>query len=171
MHPLMDLYAYNDWANAQVFATCRDVDQARLDEQAPGTYGTLSDTLKHLIQVEAVYLRMLREQPLASRESQAAQAEIRDFLAHDLPWFADLQAQIGRAYSDLVAHATDAWYAEPLPVPWFDFALTKQDGLLQVLSHSSQHRAQVFSVLGERGAVVPNIDYVFFLQSKLPSGA
>src|SRR5579863_10003894 len=107
MHPLMDLYAYNAWANAQVFAACRDVDQARLDEQAPGTYGTVNDTLKHMIQVEAVYLRILREQPLASRESPEAQAEISAFLAHDLPWFAELQAQISRVYIELVAHATD----------------------------------------------------------------
>ena len=38
---LKDLFAYNGWANAQVFAVCRDVDRARLEEQAAGTYGSI----------------------------------------------------------------------------------------------------------------------------------
>lgn len=160
MRTLADLYAYNAWANVQVFTLCRDVDQARLDEQAPGTYGTLAETLKHLAQVEAVYALMLQDKPLASQEPRD------QFFAHDLAWFADLMVRVGRQYTELLANAGDAWYDEPLRVPWFDFALTKHDGLLQVLSHSAQHRAQVFSVHGQRGIDVPDLDYVLFVKSK-----
>jgi hypothetical protein len=49
--------------------------------------------------------------------------------------------------------------------------LTKHDGLLQVLSHSAQHRAQVFSVLGQRGIDVPDLDYVLFVKSTRSRGA
>lgn len=162
---LRDLYAYNAWANAQVFAICGGIDQARLDEQAPGTFGTLTETLKHLIGVEAAYLHMLRDEAPNSEGPRDA------FFAHDLAWFASRAAQLGREYSDLVTTASDAFYDEPLHVPWFDFQLTKHDGLLQVLSHSAQHRAQVFSVLGERGVAVPDLDYVLYVQSALPGGA
>jgi uncharacterized damage-inducible protein DinB len=165
MRTLADLYAYNAWANAQVFARCRDVDQAQLDEQAPGTYGTITETLKHLAQVEAVYALMLQDKPLASQESPD------QFFAHDLAWFADLMVRVGRQYTELLANASDAFYDEPLRVPWFDFVLTKHDGLLQVLSHSAQHRAQVFSVLGQLGIDVPDLDYVLFVRSKLAGGA
>jgi uncharacterized damage-inducible protein DinB len=157
---LRDLYAYNAWANAQVFGICATVDQTQLDEQAPGTFGTLTETLKHQIQVEAVYLHILRDEAPNSEGPRDA------FFAHDLAWLASRTAQLGREYSDLVATASDAFYDEPLHVPWFDFQLTKHDGLLQVLSHSAQHRAQVFSVLGERGIAVPDLDYVLYVQSK-----
>lgn len=160
MRTLTDLFAYNAWANAQVFAACRDVDQARLDAQAPGTYGTITDTLKHLAQVEIAYVYMLQDKPLPTGE------ERETFFTHDLAWFADALGQIGQEYSALVANASDAFYDEPLHVPWFDFALTKHDGLLQVLSHSAQHRAQVFSVLGQHGIEVPDLDYVLFVESK-----
>jgi hypothetical protein len=60
--------------------------------------------------------------------------------------------------------ADEAFYADALHVPWFDFVLTKRDGLLQVLSHSAQHRAQVFSALGERGVDVPGLDYVEYIE-------
>jgi uncharacterized damage-inducible protein DinB len=162
---LADLYAYNAWANAQVFALCRAVDQAQLDEQAPGTYGTLTETLKHLAQVEAVYALLLQDKPLASQEPRD------QFFAHDLAWFTDLMVRVGWQYTELLANASDAFYEEPLGVPWFDFALTKHDGLLQVLSHSAHHRAQVFSVLGQRGIDVPDLDYVLFVESKLAGGA
>lgn len=165
MRTLADLYAYNAWANAQVFALCRDVDQAQLDEHAPGTSGTLAETLKHLAQVEAVYALMLQDRPLPTQESP------EQFFAHDVAWFADLMARVGREYAELLANASDSFYDEPLRVPWFDFALTKHDGLLQVLSHSAQHRAQVFSVLGQRGIDVPDLDYVLFVKSKLSRGA
>lgn len=165
MRTLADLYAHNAWANAQVFTVCRDLNQSWLDEQAPGTYGTVTETLKHLAQVEAVYAYMLQDKPLPTGEARDA------FLAHDLAWFADLMEQVGREYAALVASASDSFYDEPLRVPWFDFPLTKHDGLVQVLTHSAQHRAQVFSVLGQHGVSVPDLDYVVYVESKLLEGA
>jgi uncharacterized damage-inducible protein DinB len=160
MDTLVDLYAYNAWANAQVFAVCQQVNQAQLEADAPGTYGTLAETLKHMVQVEDVYLHMLRSespQQIGPREA---------YLEHDLAWFEQRAANLGSEYAALIANAAPSFYAEPLDVPWFDFALTKHDGLLQVLSHSAQHRAQVFSVLGLHGTEVPDLDYVLFVESK-----
>lgn len=165
MRALTDLFAYNAWANAQVFATCLAADQARLDAEAPGTYGTIAETLKHLAQVEIVYAHMLRDEPLPPGEAR------EEFFAHGLAWFADAVTQVGQTYSALVASADDAFYAESLRVPWFDFALTKLAGLLQVLTHSAQHRAQVFSALGQHGVEVPNLDYVYFVERSQSEGA
>jgi uncharacterized damage-inducible protein DinB len=159
MRTLQDLYTYNGWADAQVFSACRAVDQAQLEADAPGTYGTLDETLKHMVQVEDVYLRMLRSEVLEQSGPPDA------YFAHDLAWFQARAAQLAADYADLLATAEPSFYDAPLRVPWFDFALTKHDGLLQVLSHSAQHRAQVLSVLGGHGMEVPNLDYVFFVES------
>ena len=165
MGTLADLYAYNTWANGQVFAVCRDVDAARLDAEAPGTRGTLTETLKHMVQVEVVYALMLEDKPRLTAEERDA------FWAHDLAWLAETTARAGQGYAELLANASDGFYDQPLNVPWFDFTLTKHDGLLQVLSHSAQHRAQVFSVLGQHGIEVPDLDYVLFVRSKQHGGA
>ena len=87
------------------------------------------------------------------------------YFAQDLSWFAGRSAWVGDEYQELLKNANEDFLTASLPVPWFDFALTKHDGLLQVLSHSAQHRAQVFSVLGERGIKVPDLDYVMFVRS------
>ncbi|HEY7849633.1 MAG TPA: DinB family protein, partial [Ktedonobacterales bacterium] len=110
MRTVRELYAYNTWANAQVFAICRDVEQARLDEQAPGTYGTLAETLRHLVGVEVVYTHMLRDEAPDDGGSR------KEFFAHDLAWFAQRAAQAGQEYTTLLASANEAFYEAPLHV-------------------------------------------------------
>lgn len=154
---LRDLYAYNGWANEQVFGVCRDVDRDQLEEQAAGTYGTIEETLKHLVGVEDVYLSMLRNAPIDRGGNE------EQYFRHESGWFAGRAAQLSTGYGELLAAAEPDFYDEPLHVPWFDFALTKHDGLLQVLHHSAQHRAQVLSVLGAHGVSVPDVDYIIYL--------
>jgi uncharacterized damage-inducible protein DinB len=156
---LADLYRYNVWANARVFEACASVDTAALQEDARGTLGTIDETLKHLVGVEDVYLAMIQGHPPASREAREA------YPAHDLAWFADRARQLGDGYLDLLSGEGDALLERPLTVPWFNFPLTARDGLLQVLSHSAQHRSQVLSTLGARGVEAPNIDYVYMVGS------
>jgi uncharacterized damage-inducible protein DinB len=159
---LEDLFAYNAWANARVFGVCRDADRAQLGDAAPGTRGTLAETLQHLVVVEDVYARLLRGDPTEELDSREE---------HDLAWLADRSARLGEEYTAILGRADAAFLEDELRVPWFDFRLTKHDGLLQVLSHSSLHRAQVFSVLGQRGAEVPDLDFVDFVESRLAGDA
>ena len=156
---LLDLYAYNAWGNAQVFGVCRGLDRSQLERDAPGTVGTIEDTLKHMVGVEDAYLQMLRGDPLWG----GGQRE--EYARHDLAWFEERTERLGEEYQALLAGAGEAFYGDELKVPWFDFRLTKHDGLLQVLNHSAQHRAQIFSVLGQRGLEVPSLDYVRFVQA------
>ncbi len=157
MHTLVDLFTYNRWANRRVFERCRGVDSTLLETVAPGTIGTISETLKHLVGVEDAYLFMLKGQALdagGTRES---------YFARDLGWFLDRGQQLGDEYIALLAHLDQSALNQPLRVPWFNFPVTAHDGLLQVLTHSAQHRAQILSVLGAQGVEVPNVDYVFML--------
>ena len=89
----------------------------------------------------------------------------------NLGWFAGASAQLAKEYTTILRGADSAFLDDELRVPWFDFRLTKHDGLLQVLSHSALHRAQVFSVLGQRGVEVPDLDYVDFVESRLAGEA
>lgn len=162
---LQDLFSYNTWANAQVFGVCQGVDHAQLDAQAAGTIGTITQTLAHMMGVEAAYILMLRGEldALQRIRAEAASLTLSD-------WAARAQ-RLGEEYRGLLAGADAAFLDQPLTVPWFDFALTKRDGLLQVIHHSAQHRAQVFSVLGERGVKVPDLDYVLYIRSTVTSPA
>lgn len=157
---LKDLFAYNAWAHAVMFAVCGEREQAHLEAAAPGTLGTITETIKHMIGVEDVYAAMLRGRQIDEAGSR------EEYYNHDIAWYSERAVHLGTTYQDLLDQATSAFYDEPLQIPWFDFALTKHDGLLQVLSHSAQHRAQVLSALGALGVHVPDVDYVQFVQQR-----
>ena len=56
---LVEFIRYNNWSNQQVLAACRDLDESQLAAAIPGAYGTIRQTLEHIIRAEASYLRLL----------------------------------------------------------------------------------------------------------------
>src|SRR2546426_425966 len=53
---LLVLYRHKTWATLALIDFCKGVDDAVLDATTPGTYGTIRDTLRHLVRSEEGYL-------------------------------------------------------------------------------------------------------------------
>lgn len=155
---LIALFQYNTWANAKVFNLAAEQDRETVRAAAPGTRDTVTGTLAHLAAVEYAYLRMLEQRPPGSRE------DMMRWAAHDLDWFPEQMRQIGSGYVRMLESSSDETLGSRLNVPWFDFAMTCRDGLLQVLTHSAQHRSQVLSWLSSQGIRTPDLDYVLMLR-------
>ncbi len=158
MKTLHALVRYNAWGNRRVFDVVTALEQPLLTEQARGTIGSIEETLKHLVGVEEVYLLMLQGRDFNSLEPREA------YYAHELTWFRVRSAELGSAYEEWVAGINDSSLEWPLNITWIDVPLTANDGLVQMLTHSAHHRAQVFSTLGDRGRTVPDLDYVEMLK-------
>lgn len=158
LETLRRLYRYTGWANARVIALCRELPLAALSEPAAGTQGTLESTIKHLVAVEALYLAILEgstpEQAYSSRDA---------YFAQDIGWFFEQPPALADGYARLLAASDEDALKRPLKLPWFDLAFTAHDGLVQVVTHSALHRAQILSALGARGVAVPDLDYVLML--------
>ena len=159
MRTLRQLCRYNAWANARVFACCRGVDPAVLGAEAKGTIGTIEETLKHAVGVEDVYLVMLR-----GEDPRTALGPREEYHGHDLAWFAGRAGEVGAGYLALLEEVDEAFLAAEFKIPWFQRPISRRDGVLQAITHSHQHRAQVLSALGERGVAVPDVDLVLMLQ-------
>ncbi len=155
MRTLLSLARHNTWANDRVFDACTAVPPGQLSDAAKGTYGSVVETLKHLVEVEEIYLLMLRGSDPKSLG--------KDYLQHDAAWFAERSRALGEEYRALLANQDEAWLEDQFVVPWFGFALSRRDGLIQVWMHSAQHRSQVLSALGSHGVDVPDVDYIFML--------
>jgi uncharacterized damage-inducible protein DinB len=148
------LYRYNAWANERVLTVLAAVDPVLLEDDARGTIGSVSATLKHLVLAEDHVLAALRDlDPVATR------GPVDAYVARELPWFASRLRALGAEYQALLADH-DATFL-PTPLAGKPYAgLTKQDGLLQAFTHSAHHRAQILSALGTHGLKVPDIDYM-----------
>jgi uncharacterized damage-inducible protein DinB len=156
MQTLLDLAHYNDWANSRVFDATAALSSAVLSAEAKGTYGSVQETLAHLVEVEEIYLLMLQGRDPQSFDSDA-------FMAHDTVWFGNRSRELGAEYVALLEANSEDWLAGQFVVPWFGFPISHRDGLLQAWTHSAQHRSQILSELGSHGLQTPDIDYIFML--------
>lgn len=157
MKTLQSLARYNAWANLRVFEISVAVAPEQLSEDAQGTYGSLGETLAHVVEVEDIYLLMLQGHDV----SQVT--EDKSYLSHDTNWFAERSQTLADGYRSMLETKDEDWLDETFTVPWFGFPMTRRDGLLQTWMHSAQHRAQVLSALGAHGVEVPDVDYVYML--------
>ena len=58
---LSELFKHNLWANLRLLDVCARLDQVQLDATVPGTYGSIHDTLIHLITAEGRYVALLSD--------------------------------------------------------------------------------------------------------------
>jgi uncharacterized damage-inducible protein DinB len=63
---MAEFIRYNNWANQQVLEACQKLTEDQLAATMPGAYGSIRDTLEHIIEGEAFYVGLLtgnRPQP------------------------------------------------------------------------------------------------------------
>ena len=143
---LLELYRHKTWATLRLIEFCQGLDAAHLDATIPGTYGTIRDTLRHLVRAEEGYYWTVTRERLA--EPIADQPVPLDELAE----------RIGRLGPRWEALAQDS------DVPGRE--VTTRDGwrmparvpMAQAIHHADDHRTHILSILGARGLEVPDLD-------------
>lgn len=143
---LVELFRHKTWATLLLIHACQGLDQEVLDATTPGTYGTIQDTLHHLVGADESYLGTVTgvrpAQPLPSERVS-------------LETLADLTRQLGPHWEALAQDpeigsrevtTRDGWRT-PAAIP-----------LAQAIHHAECHRGHVLSVLGAHGIDLPGLD-------------
>jgi uncharacterized damage-inducible protein DinB len=132
-HPLLDMIEYNRWANFQLFALVDRASAEGLQASQQGMYGSILETLTHLVNVELNFLKRIRDEP-------------RERLS-------DMSVDALRGESDFV---------RPVFIPWLDDGVNIRltDAMIQPITHSIQHRADIIGALSRAGIEPPAMDYV-----------
>jgi len=165
---LSELLRHNRWATARVFKVCAGTGPALLRENSGGTIGTALETLAHMVSVEEGFSAMMglalsRHRAAVEFDFLVAPDGLEEgYFSHELGWYAERALALDTFLLEVVGAAEENLEHE-IRVPWLDFPMTIAKGVTQVLVHNAHHRSQVFSVLGERGVKVPDLDYVVML--------
>lgn len=157
MSALTTLAAHSEWANARIFAACLDVDTSKLGDSTDG-YDSVVGILEHLVQVEHSFFELAHgRQP-------------RKILSEELEELWAECAALDRAYIDYVG-ALDPVDAETVRflIPWFGFEITLMEGVLQPLTHSHKHRADVSMLLPRLGGTGVEMDLIQWLDENRES--
>ena len=148
-----DLFEYNAWANAAVVAMMDLMSDGQLQAEMPELGGSALGLLEHTAQVQAAFLGLLTNSGRPERREGMAYGEVRALLtATDAGFLAALPGLEPRL-------------AEQVEVPWFRRSFPAGQLLVQVATHSVQHRAGVCAGIGRAGLQAPGLDYIMWLNA------
>jgi len=146
---LADAFDHHVWATLTILDACAPLNAEQLATTVPGTYGSLIDTLRHLVGADRWYLFSL---------TRGAVAEIEED-GMDVAALRTAMESAAAAWHGLLA-------ADPDPDE--DFVLQREDGttshatwgvrLAQAVHHGTDHRSQICTALTGLGIEPPPID-------------
>jgi uncharacterized damage-inducible protein DinB len=148
MPSLVDLVEYNRWANYHLFALLERASAEGLAASQSGMYGSMLETLQHLVSVERNFLRAIRDEP-------------RDRLGVlNVDGLRAVMQPLGDEYVTALASEDDL--DRPVFIPWLDGGVNIRltDAVIQPITHSIQHRADLLGALSREGIEPPPLDYV-----------
>lgn len=145
---LTDAFAHHTWATERMIDACSDLTREQLRAPAPGTYGSIVDTFRHVVGSDGWHLSFFRDQPAPIDEgADVSLAELRSAnTSNGAAWMEIIAGQLD-AEAEVVEHG-DGW----------DFHAPLGLRLAQVLHHGTDHRSQVCTALTSFGLAPPGVD-------------
>ena len=145
---LTDAFAHHAWATQQVMDACEALSSEQLATTVPGTYGSILDTLRHIVGADSWYLfRLSAERYPTIEEEGMALAALRTVMdRNSAAWPGVLEA-------------------DPDPDEFIEvrnddgtvYRAAKGIRLAQVLHHGTDHRSQICTALTSLGIEPPEI--------------
>jgi uncharacterized damage-inducible protein DinB len=149
---LRDAFAHHVWATLRVIDACVGLRPEQLETTAPGTYGSIIGTMRHLVGADSWYLFRTsgeRTTPIADGDEEKM----------DLPALRAAMEAHGAVWPTVLAADPD---------PNTIIVTRREDGsethapmsirIAQALHHGSDHRSQICTALTTLGIEPPAID-------------
>jgi uncharacterized damage-inducible protein DinB len=153
---LLELYRHKTWATLRVIEFCQGLAGDHLDATIPGTYGTVRDTLRHLVDAEEGYLSIVTREPFRTKAAAAAFARPDELPDGPVP-LDQLAERIRRMGPQWETLAQDPDLPDREVTTTNGFRLPAAVPMAQAIHHADDHRTQVLSILGARGLEVPEL--------------
>jgi uncharacterized damage-inducible protein DinB len=146
---LLELYRHKTWATLRLIEYCQGLDDEHLDATIPGTFGTIRDTLHHLVRAEEGYFWTVTRERLSEPlgdvgDGPAPLGELAERIRRLRPRWEILSQDADSQRREVTTR--DGWRT-PGAVP-----------MAQAIHHADDHRTHVLSILGARGLDVPDLD-------------
>lgn len=145
---LTTLFKHNAWANLQLLDFCARLSNEQLDATTIGGFGSIRDTLFHIVRAEVSYVSRvngkLPEKPLSPGQ---------------FPGFEILKDATRWASDELLLLALsareDTSVQERAPRPPVKYRLASL--IVQAITHSTEHRTQIAAIITQLGMEPPDM--------------
>lgn len=155
------LFAYNEWANRRTLKACQSLDADQLLEPLGGSFGSVRNTLAHIMDVEWLYLERWEGRSPTGLPNVEDYPELAQIADRWTTIDSDMRQYV-RAVSpsDLVRviefrNTRGTLYRHPL---W--------ETMQHLVNHSTYHRGQVTTLLRQIGANPLSSDMIVFYRER-----
>ena len=145
---------YNRWANLHLIDTLITLTPEQLASSAPGTYGSIYDTLVHIVQAESRYYQRL-----------SGVALVPPFSWEVVPPLTAIRSFAEQVSGELVEAAEKMKITDTFERDWHDEEWEGQRSryksvsmLIQVVNHGVEHRTNITTILAQQGIEAPALD-------------
>lgn len=145
---LMTLFAHNSWANLKLLEFCEQLSDEQLNATAIGCFGSIRDTLWHIIGAEVSYVRRVngkQPQHQISRDVVPGFAVMKDLAR----WASDELLQLALSARD------DTMVTQSRGDEHMEYRLAGL--IMQAINHSNEHRAQIATIITQLGLEPPDM--------------
>lgn len=159
-----DLYAYNAWANRQVWDCLASLTDEQFSQPLDYSVGSLRTQALHTLGVQSWWIHYLRTGEIVFLDDDA----FTDRASIRARW-----DEVDTETADYLAGITDADLGRLVrPAHWGDARppVTVWQALFQVLNHSTDHRAQTLAGIFQLGGETIAQDYLLFAWDHPPRG-
>jgi uncharacterized damage-inducible protein DinB len=158
---LRDLYDYSFWARDRQLAVCAKLTEEQLARALGSSFGSLRDTLKHLLGADWVWTERFQGRSPRSVPWLKATESIEAMRARWQGVEADLRAFLATLQPE--ALAAPLTYQNLQGETW---TYPLWQALLHLVNHGSYHRGQVTMALRQLGATPPAIDFLVYYDQR-----
>ncbi|HVF08472.1 MAG TPA: DinB family protein [Actinomycetota bacterium] len=146
---LQDALGHHVWATLRLMDVCLALSPEELETSVPGTYGSILDTMRHLVGGDASYLFTMTGRTIDHVDEQAlGLSELRAVMeGHRAAWMALVDQDIDPATVVVRRRDDGSETHAPMGIR-----------LAQALHHGTDHRSQICTALTALGIQAPDID-------------
>ena len=139
---LTTLFSHNLWANLRLLERCAALRSEQLDATISGAYGSIRDTLQHIVIAEQLYFSLISTGQRYDRPEDAPPLTI-----------AEMTESVRTTGAGLIE------WAPKVQAEQLDWESTPKTIILtQVINHATEHRAQIMAILTQLGIQPPELD-------------
>jgi uncharacterized damage-inducible protein DinB len=145
---LTTLFAHNAWANLKLLDFCAHLSDAQLNATAIGGFGSIRDTLLHIVGAEVSYVERVNGKlpavPLAPNQFPPFEV-----LKDAVRWAGDELLQLA------LSARTDTSVRQRPPRQRIEYKLASL--MVQAITHSTEHRTQISAIITQLGLEPPDM--------------
>ena len=146
---LAEGFGHHVWATVRLIDVCAGLSKEQLEGSVPGTYGSIIETMRHLVGADTDYLFVLSNGEIAGIEEDTMDlAALREEMVSNGQRWADVLPRHPDPDAVVIRHRDDGSESHA----------PTGTRLTQAIQHGTDHRSQICTALTALGIEPPEID-------------